>query len=35
LIRLRRHVLGEEILGLFVVSIVSVLGMIEPAAGRV
>jgi hypothetical protein len=31
--RLRRHVLAEEIAGIFIAAIVSVLGIIEPAAG--
>ena len=30
--RLRRHVLGEELLGLFVILIVSALGTMDPAA---
>jgi hypothetical protein len=33
LLRLRRHVLAEEIVGIFIAAIVSVLGIIEPAAG--
>ena len=34
LARLRRHVIGEEALGLLVILVVSVLGTIEPAATR-
>ena len=34
LARLRRHVMGEEALGLLVILVVSVLGTIEPAATR-
>jgi putative copper resistance protein D len=33
LLRLRRHVLAEEIAGILIAAIVSVLGIIEPAAG--
>jgi copper resistance protein D len=33
-IRLRRHVLGEQVLGLLIVSIVSGLGTLEPAASQ-
>jgi putative copper resistance protein D len=33
LFRLRRHILGEQILGVLVILVVSLLGMSEPAAG--
>ncbi len=34
LYKLRNHILGEQALGSFIVLIVSVLGVMEPAIGR-